>query len=56
MLVCNGFNTGFQVTCNVCAGSAIEAVATETHRTRSKREAVRDAGLKCVPVPVDEDA
>ncbi|HZF26408.1 MAG TPA: PLP-dependent aminotransferase family protein [Steroidobacteraceae bacterium] len=55
MLVCNGFTQGFRLTCTVLRRLGIEAVATEDPSHEEQREAVRDAGLKCVPVPVDED-
>jgi GntR family transcriptional regulator / MocR family aminotransferase len=54
MLICNGFTQGFRLTCAVLRRQGIEAVATEDPSHEEQREAVRDAGLKCIPIPVDE--
>ncbi len=54
MLICNGFTQGFRLACTVLRRQGVEAVATEDPSHEEQREAVRDAGLKCVPVPVDE--
>ncbi|HEY7379552.1 MAG TPA: PLP-dependent aminotransferase family protein [Steroidobacteraceae bacterium] len=55
VLICNGFTQGFRLTCAVLARLGVRAVATEDPSHEEQRVAVRDAGLKCVPVPVDED-
>lgn len=55
MLICNGFTQGFRLTCAVLAQLGVRAVATEDPSHEEQRTAVRDAGLKCVLVPVDED-
>ena len=54
VLICNGFTQGFRLTCTVLRRQGIEAVATEDPSHFEQREAVRDAGLKCIPIPVDE--
>lgn len=53
MVICNGFTQGFRLACTVLRRMGIEAVATEDPSHDEQREAVRDAGLDCVTVPVD---
>jgi GntR family transcriptional regulator/MocR family aminotransferase len=53
MVICNGFTQGFRLTCTVLRRLGIEAIATEDPSHEEQREAVRDAGLKCITIPVD---
>jgi GntR family transcriptional regulator / MocR family aminotransferase len=54
MVICNGFTQGFRLTCTVLRCLGIEAIATEDPSHEEQREAVRDAGLKCITIAVDE--
>jgi len=55
IVICSGFTQGFRLACTVLARHGIEAIATEDPSHEEQRDAIRAAGLRVVPVPVDED-
>ncbi len=55
MVICSGFTQGFRLACSVLARHGVAAIATEDPSHGEQREAIRAAGLKVVPVPVDEN-
>ncbi|MGA9876478.1 MAG: PLP-dependent aminotransferase family protein [Solirubrobacteraceae bacterium] len=55
MLVCTGFMQGFSLLCRALRKRGIEQVALEDPGWHPHRLIVEEAGLKVVPIPVDED-
>jgi GntR family transcriptional regulator/MocR family aminotransferase len=54
MLVCTGFMQGFSLLCRWLAGQGVEAIAVEDPGWHVHRLIAQQAGLRIVPLPVDE--
>jgi GntR family transcriptional regulator/MocR family aminotransferase len=54
VLTCNGFTQGFRLVCQVLRERGVKAVAVEDPAHREHHQAVREAGLKTLPIAVDD--
>lgn len=54
MVMCTGFTQGFRLVCQVLATRGVRSIATEDPSHPEQRAAIQAAGLKTVPVAVDE--
>lgn len=54
MVMCTGFTQGFRLVCQVLATRGVRSIATEDPSHTEQRAAIQAAGLKPVPIAVDE--
>jgi GntR family transcriptional regulator / MocR family aminotransferase len=54
MLLCTGFMQGFSILCRWLQGQGVDAIATEDPGWQVHRLMVEQAGLRTIPIPVDE--
>ena len=54
MLICTGFMQGFSILCRWLHGPGVEAIAVEDPGWHVHRLIAEHAGLRTIPVPVDE--
>jgi GntR family transcriptional regulator/MocR family aminotransferase len=55
LLVCAGFRQGLSLTCRWLRANGIESVALEDPGWHAQRLIVEEAGLRVIPVPVDQE-
>jgi GntR family transcriptional regulator/MocR family aminotransferase len=54
MLICTGFTQGFSLACRILSGHGVRAIALEDPGWHPHKLIVEQAGMKIVPIPVDD--
>ncbi len=55
MMICTGFMQGFSIVCRLLAARGVEAIAVEDPGWPMHRLIAEHAGLRLIPIPVDEE-